>query len=168
MMNLLDILKQFKNIEPDHAYSQISKRAILAMDNAPRASWTARRTLFRLIETGIAVSLAGFFVFLITGGLSGSNAPVQYMAIDPQSLRAEAQAIDIQIQLANVTYLPSSDGASTLPVAGGASTKSVPLTVGEVKTASPTTASGTIATTTDGNESSSTLSLDQALEGLSK
>lgn len=120
-MNLLDILKQFKNIAPDPAFKESSKRAILAREPlaavAPRG-WSAQRTLWRILETGVAVALTGFFVLLITGAFSGSAlAPVQYSAISPESLRAEAQAIDIQIQLANVTYAESA-AESTAQIAG--------------------------------------------------
>ena len=120
-MNLFEILKQFKTITPDPTFSEISKRAILAMNqpvDARTSFWSARRTLLRIIETGMAVALTGFFVVLITGGLSNSNlTPIQYGALDPQSLRAEAQAIDIQIQLANLNY-PAQAAESTAAVVG--------------------------------------------------
>lgn len=150
-MNLFHILKQLKHIEPDPAFSATSKRAILAM--APKAEpWTVRRTILTVLETGVAVALTGFFIILITGGLSGSKlAPVQYSAIDPQSLRAEAQAVDIQIELANLSYTePSAE--STAPVAG------IKVSPPKKHVASPS-AEATSSTT-------STISLDQALERL--
>ena len=79
-MNLFEILKQFKNIEPDRAFSETSKRAIFAMNpQEPAASfWTAQRTFFRIVETGVAVALTGFFVLLLTGSFGGATfAPVQ-------------------------------------------------------------------------------------------
>ena len=93
-MNLLDILKQFKNIEPDPAFKEQSKRAILATATATSAArgWSAQRSIWKIIETAAAVALTGFFVLLITGSLSGPGfSPTQYSAIDPQSLHAEAR-----------------------------------------------------------------------------
>jgi hypothetical protein len=156
-MNLFEILKQFKNIEPDRAFAETSKRAIFAMTpQEPAASfWTARRTFFRIVETGIAVALAGFFVLLLTGGLGGTTfAPVQYSAIDPQGLRAEAQAIDMQIELANVNY-SSPSAVSTLPLLGKAQT-TIPLAG---------TASGTLGVAAT-SSTTTTLSIDEALKGL--
>lgn len=150
-MNLFEILKQFKHIGPYPEFKETSRRAILAVEPTPQ--WTARLTFLRLIETGVAVALTGFFVLLITGALSGSKiAPVQYSAIDPQSLRAEAQAIDIQIQLASLNYAESS-AESTVQIAGvkpGAAPKISPqisgepseeIAAGETDTSSPTSVS---------------------------
>ncbi|MGC9968189.1 MAG: hypothetical protein ABSC29_00435 [Minisyncoccia bacterium] len=158
-MNLFQILKQFKNIEPDPAFKETSRRAILAYRPvAPTTHlWSAQRTLWRIIETGAAVALTGFFVLLITGAFSGSRfVPVQYSAVDPQSLHAEAQAIDIQIQLANVTYAESAV-ESTVQTAGG-------KLLGNPKKASSTALSAARGTT----EATSTITIDQALQGLSQ
>ena len=164
-MNLFETLKQFKNIRPDRAYSDTSKRAIFAMNpREPAASfWTARRTLLRVVETGLAVALTGFFILLLTGGFGGSTfAPVQYTTIDPQGLRAEAQAIDMQIELANVAY-NSPSAESTLPLLiAGAKKKGV---------SGPTAIPPSIATGTPGaagatSSASATIDIDEALRGL--
>jgi hypothetical protein len=171
-MNLFELLKQFKNIKPDAAFSETSKRAIFAMNpreetaRAAGSIWgSPRRTFLRLIETGVAVALTGFFILLITGALSGSRfAPVQYSAIDPQGLRAEADAIDIQIQLANLNYTAPSAPESTTPLAvgGGGTGAGAGNGSGAITTppmaAAEATSSADIATTT--------LSIDQALQGL--
>lgn len=165
-MNIFELLKQFKNIEPDRAFTETSRRAILAYEPvAPAVHGSrAQRTLWKIIETGAAVALTGFFVLLITGAFSGSGlVPVQYSAVDPQSLHAEAQAIDIQIQLANVNYAETA-AESTMATSGGkpAGTASAnPLL---------TTASGTAAGAPEAASStaSSTLTIDQALQGLAQ
>lgn len=155
-MNLFEILKQFKNIESNPAYKETSRRAILAFEPKEPAGWSARRTILRIIETGAAVALTGFFVLLITGALSGTGLTPRYSAVDAQSLRAEAQAIDIQIQLANVNYnTPSAE--STAPVAGA---KKSGGTAGIVPLAGTGTTSAT--------SSTSTVSIDQALQSLTK
>src|SRR5271170_6443861 len=122
-MNIFEILKKFKNIEPDQHFTEKSKLIILATpQKSPALAWQGLRVVFRVLETGAAVVLAGFFLLLVTGGFQGSRylAPVQYSVIDPQGLHAEAQAVDMQIELANVNY-PESSAApvSTSPVAQG-------------------------------------------------
>ena len=159
-MNLFELLKQFKTIEPDPVYKDQSKRAIFAAREL--VDWSPRKTILRIIETGVAFALAGFFIFIIAGGFSGSSlAPVQYSAIDPQSLRAEAQAIDMQIQLANLNYAESS--AESTPSGAAA------LAPATIAAPSPLAAAGTSSTSTATSTSnaSSTVSIDQALEKLS-
>lgn len=165
-MNLLEILKQFKNIAPDPAFTATSKRAILAQEPAPAIrGWSAQRSLWRIIEVGAAVALTGFFVLLITGAFSGTGITPQYSAIDPQGLRAEAQAIDIQIQLANLNYNEAA-AQSTMQIAGVK-----PAGSGGGKTTSPTPAAtapnGATATATS-TASSATVSIDQILQSLSQ
>ncbi len=156
-MNLLETLKQLKKIQPDPAFTENAKRAILAREPlSPMGhGWSAQRTIWKIIETGAAVALTGFFILLITGALSGSSiAPVQYSAIDPQSLRAEAQAIDMQIQLANLNYgeLTAESTAKTAGAKQGTA----------VKAAAPAvSAAGTASTT-----ATTTVSIDQALQSL--
>ncbi len=157
-MNLFEILKQFKNIEPDAAFKETSKRAILALE--PKAAgWSAQRTFWKIIETGVAVALTGFFILLITGAFPGSEfSPARYSAIDPQGLRAEAQAIDIQIQLANLSYSEPA-AVSTAAVAG---TK--PGSAITAPTSTLPAANGTEAT----SSATSSVSIDDALRSLSK
>lgn len=155
-MNLFELLKQFKRIEPDPAFTETSKRAILAFDPARRPEWNVRQVFIRIVETGAAVALTGFFVLLITSALSGSRLTPQYSAIDTQSLRAEAQAIDIQIQLANLNYNPPS-AESTAPTALGKPS-------GAANTVSPASTTAPTATSSE----TSTVSIDEALRSLTK
>lgn len=159
-MNLENILKQFKLIEPDAAYKDHSKRALLA--SAEIASpWSVRRTLLQIVETGVAVALAGFFIFLVAGGFAGSGlSPVQYAAIDPAGIRAEARAIDIQIQLANVNYAPTA-AESTPASAAPAPKRATPAKA--LPAAAVQNATGSAATST----ALPTLSIDEALQKLS-
>jgi hypothetical protein len=172
-MNLFEILKQFKNIEPDADFSATSRRAILATEPAS-LPMTARRTIFRIIETGVAVALTGFFVLLITGAFSGSTIePTPYEAMNPQSLHAEAQAIDMQIQLANLNYTESeSSGESTAPTAAGgtATTTTVGgiLPVAPLASSTPAAATLGTGTATASSTATTTVSLDQALQALSE
>lgn len=156
-MKLFDILKQFKNIEPDTQFSQRSKREILL---SPRSAHRTVRGIFiflRAIETSAAVVLAGFFILVLTGSFSGTHsiAPIQYAVIDPAGLHAEAQAIDMQIQLANIDYPQTTSTVGSTIATGTA------LKIAFVK---PITSAAITPTST----ASSTLSIDQALGELSQ
>jgi hypothetical protein len=156
-MDLFETLKQFKIIKPDEAFAEKSKRAVLAF--LPLESpgvvgiFKAQRFIFRIVETGAALALAGLFIVLVTGGFSGSAiSPVRFSAIDPQTLHAEAQAIDAQIELASLNYSePALVAESTQKLATAIVKKS-----------------GAPAASSTAGASSSTVSIDQALEALSK
>src|SRR5258708_6377536 len=130
-MELFETLKQFKQIQPDAAYTAISKRAILA--TTPRESWSAKRILIAVIETGLALGLDGFFILIATGQFFGVATPyvppVQLSVITPDTLHAEAQAIDMQIELAKLSYQESTTTArvSTPKLTPGANPQSKPL-----------------------------------------
>jgi len=157
-MDLFEILKQFKTIKPDEAFAEKSKRAILASlplkGPGIAGAFKAQRFIFRIIETGAALALAGFFIILITGVFPGASiSPVRFSAIDPKNLRAEAQIIDAQINLASLNYSePSLVVESTQKLVNAIS--------GESGAAESSSAAA--------NSSSSAVSIDQALEELSK
>ncbi|HVN26381.1 MAG TPA: hypothetical protein VMT99_01880 [Candidatus Paceibacterota bacterium] len=164
-MNLFETLRQFKRIRPDASYADHSKRAILATAQNP-VPMSPFRGILQFIETGAAVALAGFFILLITGAFSNSGyiTPVQYSVIDAAGIHAEAQAIDMQIELSHLSY---PDGIATSPAAFASRSTSTalrssmaavsPQAVGPAGTAG---ASSTAATTT--------VSVDQALGALSQ
>ncbi len=162
-MELFEIIKQFKMIMPDKAFTERSRRAVLASlpfesHDSSMMIFKTRRFIFRLLETGVALSLAGLFIVLITGGFSGSTiSPVRFSAIDPQTLHAEAQAIDAQIELASLNY--------SEPAAVAESTQKLAAFVNKKMKTSSSTASS-VSSSTD--ISSSTLSIDQALQELSQ
>ncbi len=163
-MNLFELLEQFKHIEPDAAFSASSKRAILAQAEL-KESLAAPRLLLRILEAGAAVALTGFFILILSGALSTSKfAPAQLSAIDPQSIRAEAQAIDIQIRLANVTYQGGSNPESTVSSAHPALIAGSPSEgASGAAAASSSTASGNAT-----SSATSTVSIDQALQSLAQ
>jgi hypothetical protein len=165
-MQLFEILKQFKRIEPDQAFKEKSKRAVLSYQ--PRQRVSLRRAIMGFFETGIALALTGFFILLITGRFSGSSyiAPVQFSVINPQTLHAEAQAVDIQIQLANLSYQESSSttgNVSTPQIAAAIIAKQPALLLAQASS-SATSTSASAATSTP----TSTISVDQALQELSR
>ncbi|MBI3589069.1 MAG: hypothetical protein HY093_01490 [Candidatus Liptonbacteria bacterium] len=104
-MDLLDLLKEFKKIEPDPLYSRRSKMEILSgPEKAPRLSawqwlWPTVRfsTASMITLTVILIIFVGFSVIRFSPSL-----PLR--VLDPLTLGVEAQAIDIQIKLTSLDY----------------------------------------------------------------
>lgn len=161
-MDLLDTLKQFKNIEPDRARAAESRFIILNEKPIPPKTgifWVWQLAL-RSMEAGSAIALAGVVLILILGGFGKIQtfSPLNLSGLDNAGLRAEAEAIDAQIQLTNLSYREPAE----IPVLN--STPSLPKKeVGSPKTESaPDQAPG---------EASSPLpeiSIDEALDMLTK
>jgi hypothetical protein len=169
-MKLFDILKQFKNIEPDADFSRRSRAEILLSPQNERRTMRGIFAFLHVIETGAAVALIGFFILILTGSFSptSSIAPIQYSVIDPQGLHAEAQAIDMQIELADVEYPQVTSTAMTGSAAPSpaALSKVFAAALGTQATSSVSTPATTEATTSK-STASTTLSVDQALKQLS-
>ncbi len=176
-MELFEILKQCRLIKPDEAFTERSRRAVLASSQFESQTsmgiFKARRFIFRFVETGAALALAGLFIVLIMGGFSGTAiAPVRFSAIDPKVLRAEAQAIDAQINLASLNYSePAAVAESTQKIADSLhkdkndkASSIAPAT----STVSVPSSTNDVSSSFSSSFSSSTLSIDQALEELTK
>jgi len=106
-MDLLKTLKKLKNIKADEGFTRKSRDLILATSrSAPLNTLNIWRIILNNFETGAALALAGLLIFMIMGGFSAWKffSPLQISGLDQASLRAEAQAIDIQIQLTDLTY----------------------------------------------------------------
>jgi hypothetical protein len=99
-----EILKQFKLIEADRDFVKKSRRLILISGHAPRMGFLG--VVFRTIELGASVALVSLAIFMILGGFSSSRvlSPLQISNLDPNSIKAEAHAIDMQIELSNLNY----------------------------------------------------------------
>lgn len=153
-MELFETLKQLKKIQPDPAWTENSRRAILASTPIERLSF--RQIAMHVFETAGSLALAGVLILVIAGGFSGSGylAPVHLSVVDPIALRAEAQAIDTQINLLNLSYTENTNGAASTPAVATAKPKKAEVTAGGNTT---TTASST---------KPSSLSIDQALQQL--
>lgn len=174
-MKLFDILKQFKEITPDEQFVARTKRDVLASPHQEPLTVRGIFAVFRMVETGVVVALAGLFLVILTGGFGkgGSISPVQYSVIDPADLRAEAQAIDTQIQLADISYPQMTSTANSVPSAAEADLLTQALTKVLTPKSATSTAPGAVATSTAADASSTaaasttTLSVDQALQQLS-
>jgi hypothetical protein len=168
-MNLFETLKQFKNIEPDSAYKEKSKRMVLATERvavAPRRGLSFGRSIAAILETGIAVALSVFFILVVSGRVTNAPylSPAQFSVINPDTLQAEAQAIDIQIELAQVAYTIGSSTAESTPQVTAALLAKKPSLL-MAPAASPQMSSTTDAAS---STASSSLSVDDALRALLK
>jgi hypothetical protein len=151
-MNLLETLRELKKLQPDQTFSENSRRAILA--SIPTEPLSPRRFFARSLAAAGSLVLAGALVFIISGGLSATDLAPRFSSIDPTALRAEAQAIDTQINLLNVSYTES-----TAPASVAIKTKQ-PTTIGAISSSTMIIATSSVAT--------STISVDEVLQGLSQ
>jgi len=169
-MKLSDILKQFKYIEPDAEFSVRSRTEILLSPQAAPRTWRSVFTVLHMVETGAAVALAGFFIFILAGSFSPTRsiAPIQYAVIDPAGLHAEAQAIDMQIQLTDVEY-PQVTSTAATSTASAAISSAFAGAVAAQPTSSVSVSTLTAAPVVPTSTASTTaLSVDQVLQQLSQ
>lgn len=103
MENLKEKLKMLKHITPDEEYVLRSRREILSMQTTSSVfrSW---KVFVRMLESAAAIGFAGLLILLAIGGVSLWNRSPSLAGLDPSALRAEAQAIDFQIQLTGLDY----------------------------------------------------------------
>jgi hypothetical protein len=157
-MDLFETLKKLKGIEPDRGFSLNSRNLIL--NTAPKIKIGVWNIILKNIELGAALALAGLLIFLTIGGFSAWRflAPLQLTNLDPSSIRAEAEAIDIQIKLADLNYAePTSTATSEstkMSAAAGQGNKNSSRSAG--------------APASQNSNSSSAISIDEALEKLSE
>ena len=170
-MKLFDLLKQFKNIEPDAEFSQHSRTEILLSPQPERRTLGSVFTVLRMIETGAAVAAVGFFIFIVTVSFAPTRslAPVQYAVIDPAGLHAEAQAIDMQIQLADIVYPQVTSTAMSSQAPPRPLRRRMPLRPALGAQATPSISVPVVPTSTATSTASITpLSIDQVLQQLSQ
>lgn len=106
MQNIEQKLKELKNIHPDEGYTRRSRSLLVAtqITQKPLSPW---RILVTSIQFGSTIALTTvLLIVIILGGVSVWKiiSPLRLSSLDPASLKAEAKAIDIQIELANLTY----------------------------------------------------------------
>lgn len=111
-MDIFSLIKKLHDITPDPEYTDRSKRAILGLPfEAPRERVTVGRFILNTLQFGSAIALASFLIMLVFGGFSigGIFEQFRMASLDPQSLRAEADAIDIQIKIAELSYTENTE-----------------------------------------------------------
>lgn len=157
--DIQNILRSLRHIEADKRYVRSSRAAILA--DGRQSGFGIWRFLMNSLQFGSSIALVGLLLILAVGGFSTWRflSPFRLSSLDPVSIRAEAQAIDIQIKLANVGYSDVQNAETTQVTEEGERTPMLPT---EESGESPETGKGAenSATTTE------PISIDEALERL--
>ena len=163
MIDLITQLKKLKSIEPDATYKGRSRELILGTPLASRK--TVWDFIQHSVQSGSALALVGVFVLLLFGGFSTWRflSPFELSALDAASLRAEAQAIDIQVQLTNVGYTEHEPALETNVTSPSSASKPSQRVTALKKLAENLGVSSSSTAT-----STAPLSLDHALELLSE
>ncbi len=156
-MDIFKSLQNLKAIEPEKDFTIKSRSLILGENRGVGVMlWGI---ILRNVELGASMALVGLLIFMILGGFSAWNffAPLQITNLDPSSLKAEAQAIDIQIQLTNLNYAEGT--ALTTKVSESTVAQPSPKKVkDQAQSGEKSTPSG---------NSSAPISIDEALQELS-
>lgn len=161
-MKLNEFLKTLQDITPDAEYSARSRRLILG--DAPMPRMRTWRFFVHNFQFGGAVAFAALILVVVIGGASFFTflAPFRLSSLDASSLNAEAQAVDIQVNLAKLSY-PSKPRAAAVSVratsTGDASTSA---------TTTSSTAAAPLPSPAPSTTASSTVTADQVLDQLSK
>lgn len=104
-MDLIRLLKQLNKIEPDKEYTRRSKLAILGLEenNPKRTAWGLVWSSIRFSTGAMVTGLVIVLIFVAFSAIKFSS-PTPLAALNPITLRAEAEVIDIQIRLATLGY----------------------------------------------------------------
>jgi hypothetical protein len=107
---LIKILKELKNIIPDNGFISRSRNLILS---SPQIKRGLRASFFESFKLATALSLASVLLFILVGGLSLLNvknlSPVVLTSLNDESLKAEEEKLDFQIQLGQISYPTAED-----------------------------------------------------------
>ncbi|MCR4328075.1 MAG: hypothetical protein NUV53_00980 [Patescibacteria group bacterium] len=171
MKNIFTTLKSLRAIESSPEYHAHSRSVILNTSpkvSRPRIVWG---WFLENLEVGASVALAGLCIFLLFAGFSvwRSFSPLSISRLDLAGLRAEAQAIDIQIKLAGLRYEESALPIIT-PVSSVETTiaEVIPFQSATVSSQTPDSSSVISSSTSDDTTSTAPLTLDEALRQLSE
>lgn len=118
-MDLYDSLKNIKNISPDSEYSAKSRGIILQTTPLPykRDPLRVFRWVGESLQFGSAIALTGLLLMLVVGGFSILSRFLtlnDLAALNINEIQAEAQNVDMQIELASLSY-DDPAAASTSP-----------------------------------------------------
>ena len=107
-MEIIELLKKIKSVEANHDYSRKSRGIILshAKEETFNSNITVGGIIAGVFRSGWATALTAVFLFLVIGGFSVLKifSPATTAVVDITGLKAEAQAIDAQIELTNIVY----------------------------------------------------------------
>lgn len=106
-MNIEHLVGKLNTIVPRAEYTKRSRGLLVG------SSFRIEKDAFRPwhlflhgIQFGSALALVGLLFLLISGSFSAwqSASPFRLSSLDPAGLRAEAEAVDIQLQLTGIAY----------------------------------------------------------------
>lgn len=102
---LVKILKELKNIIPEEGFIKHSRNIVLS---SPQLKRSLKVSFFESFKLATALSLASVLLFILVGGLSLLNvknlSPVILTSLNDESLKAEEEKLDFQIQLGQISY----------------------------------------------------------------
>ncbi len=117
-MDLIPLLKKFKNIKADPGFVAETRRVLLEAP-FPARRMSTWQILVQSLEFGSAIVLAGLLLVAVLGGVSAWRflSPLKMDGLDPTALRAEAQAVDMQLELTRIHYSEAAgaDGLMAAP-----------------------------------------------------
>src|SRR3989344_6771265 len=114
-MDFHSIFKQLQKIEPAPGYVRRSRAIILAQGETSLLRVGLTRIFKEVLQSGSVLALASVVLVVVLGGVSAWRVLKPGLAaLDPAGLTAEAQAIDIQLELAGVDYTELVSPESTL------------------------------------------------------
>lgn len=105
-MELIEVFKKLKKIEPNVSYTRKSRQLIMSQEKNARPVFSLKHFAVNLFQSGSAIAMTAVLLFLVFGSFSLWKifSPANPLAVELTGLQAEARAIDIQIQLTNIAY----------------------------------------------------------------
>ncbi|HUX36113.1 MAG TPA: hypothetical protein VMV71_03725 [Candidatus Paceibacterota bacterium] len=108
-MDLIELLKKLRALKADSGYTKESRAFILNSGKNEKitAGFLAKEMLSGIFRSGWSIALTAALLLLAIGGFSALRIlyPITSSAVvDLTGLKAEAQAIDAQIELNGVQY----------------------------------------------------------------
>jgi hypothetical protein len=163
---MMDLLKQLKRITPDASFSARSRIELLAQTPGRIVRPSFMQLIGESFASAGALALVGMLLLVAVGGFSAWNVltPLRIASLDPTGLTAEAEAIDIQIQLADVGYADTLTAESTPAVAAGSPAAEERQAAATKKLAKELGIVQPVATTTD----PAPTTIDDALDALAE
>jgi hypothetical protein len=163
-MEIEHLLRHLKKIESRAEYRAHLRAHLLTRARHPRRL-TWRDVVIGAFQSGSAIALTVVLIVLMVGGFSIAKYVQKVAGLDPQGLRAEAHAIDMQLELTGLDYQDFGT-AGTHALAGMGVHRAAPRPSKPAPAAG--TGAATVTTTTDSGEASApAMSVDEALELLS-
>ncbi|MBI4085382.1 MAG: hypothetical protein HY432_02685 [Candidatus Liptonbacteria bacterium] len=132
-MEPIELLKKFKNLEPDPDYTKRSRNLILSNGRWAGFPVSMKEITMGIFKSGWSIALTAAMLLLAVGSFSALKifSPVRNSVVDITGLKAEAEAIDAQIELGNVVY------TSALGIENKTSTTSIASPKATVKISPP-------------------------------